>query len=495
MSFTKNIKALTTYGFWSIIPSILAITLALRTRQIYLSLIAGIWIGYMVIEQWNPLTASFATIHSLVSIFGDAGNTRTVLFTLLVGALLALMQKSGGVEGLIQNISSNNLTNDGRGKRKAQLYASLTGLLIFVESNISILSVGAIFRPLFDKLNISREKLAYLADSSSAPSCIIFPFNAWGAYIMGLLMLHGIDQPFGAMMNALMYNFYPFLAIAMVGYIIFSGKDFGYMKTAESRAQRGQVLAEGATPMITEEVAMLTSKPNTPKRMINMILPMLVIILSMPLILIYTGWANADKTGTITQQLLSAVSHGSGSTAVLYAMTIATIVAVIMYKAQGILSIKDSIDTCLKGMSGMTSLALLMVLAFSIGSLCKELQTGLYVAELSKAWLSPKLVPAVLFLVSCFIAFSTGTSWGTFAIMLSIAIPMADSLQANVYMAIAAAIGGGVFGDHCSPISDTTIIASMASATDHIDHVKTQLPYALVAGGATLALYLLLGLL
>ena len=167
----------------------------------------------------------------------------------------------------------------------------------------------------------------------------------------------------------------------------------------------------------------------------------------------------------------------------------------LLYRAQGIMRSKEMVDLTLKGISGMMPLALLMLMAFAIGAVCKELGTGVYVADVAKTWLSPSLVPFIVFVVSCFIAFSTGTSWGTFAIMIAIAVPMAQEMDANVHLAIAAALGGGVFGDHCSPISDTTILSSMASASDHIDHVKTQMPYALVAGGITCVLYLLLGFL
>ena len=167
--------------------------------------------------------------------------------------------------------------------------------------------------------------------------------------------------------------------------------------------------------------------------------------------------------------------------------------AMISYKIQGIMDLKEMVDLTLKGISGMMPLALLMLMAFAIGAVCKQLETGIYVAEVAKGWLSPALVPFIVFLVSCFIAFSTGTSWGTFAIMIAIAVPMAQTMDANVHLAIAAALGGGVFGDHCSPISDTTILSSMAAASDHIDHVKTQFPYALVCGGITAFLYLVIG--
>ena len=488
------------YGFWSLVPPLVAIGLALRTKQVFLSLTLGIWIGWVIIEGGNPLSGSFATLNAFVAVFEDAGNTRTIIFTLLIGALIALIQRSGGVAGFIKSVKKvleKQEQKNRNNRRLVQLFASLTGIIIFVESNISILTVGTLYRPIFDNLKIPREKLAYLADSSSAPSCIIFPFNAWGAYIMGLLVMQGFDRPFATMMSALPYNFYPFLALGIVGYIIYTGKDYGPMKKAEQRAQEeGKLIADGSTPMISDEVSMLEAKENVSHRSINMILPIVTMIIMMPVMLVYTGWGSLEDTnGSFTDLALQAMGQGSGSTSVLTAVATAVLVAMILYKVQRLLGIKEMVDLSLKGMSGMVSLAILMVFAFALGSLCKELKTGLYVAEVSKAWLSPSLVPAIVFLVSCFIAFSTGTSWGTFAIMISIAVPMATSMNVDPHLAIAAAIGGGVFGDHCSPISDTTIISSMASASDHVDHVNTQLPYALTAGGVTLILYLALGFL
>ncbi|MBU2916319.1 Na+/H+ antiporter NhaC family protein [Reichenbachiella agariperforans] len=480
------------YGFWSLVPSILAIFLALRTKQVFLSLTLGIWVGWVILNGGNPLTGTMDTLAAFVEVFKDGGNTRTVIFTLLVGSLIALIQRSGGVAGFIQwvSIRLEKKANDTKSRKMIQLYAALTGMIIFVESNISILTVGTLYRPIFDKMKIPREKLAYLADSSSAPSCIIFPFNAWGAFIMSLLLAQGFDSPFKLLFSSLAYNFYPFLAIAIVLYVILSGKDFGPMKKAEERTRTtGRVIAEGSTPMISDEIALIEAKHKNKLRAYNMTIPILVMILFMPTMLVYTGWQDG-MTGSWIEQVFTAIGNGSGSTAVMYSITASIVSAMLLYKSQKIMGLKEMIDLAIKGMSGMVSLALLMVFAFTIGALCKELGTGLYVAHITEAWLSPKLVPAIVFATSCFIAFSTGTSWGTFAIMISIAVPMAQNMDSNVSMAIAAAIGGGVFGDHCSPISDTTIISSMASASDHIDHVNTQLPYAAIAGIATFALYL-----
>lgn len=491
------------YEYWSVLPPLIAIILALKTKQVYLSLTIGIWIGWVIINQGNVLSASFDTLAAIVAVFDDPGNTRTIIFTLFIGALIALIQRSGGVDGFIHLVNNKLLKAQKKHEEKGnhrtvQFLAALTGLLIFVESNISILTVGTLFRPIFDKLKLPREKLAYLADSSAAPACIILPFNAWGAYIMGLLIMQGFDNPFGMLIQSIPFNFYPFITLIIVFATVAIGKDWGAMKKAMIRAaDEGKLIADGATPMIADEIAMLEGKQGVKPRAINMILPIATMLLMMPCMLIFTGWDQIKSTAdsSFLSHAASAIGYGSGSISVLYSVTTAIVVAMLLYKSQALLGIREMIDLSLKGMGGMISLATIMVLAFAIGSLCKELGTGLYIAEVTRAWLSPSLVPAIIFITSCFIAFSTGTSWGTFAIMISIAVPMAQSLDTSVSLAIAAALGGGVFGDHCSPISDTTIISSMASASDHIDHVRTQVPYALVAGGVTTLLYLLIGFL
>ena len=248
--------------------------------------------------------------------------------------------------------------------------------------------------------------------------------------------------------------------------------------------------------MVADELTEVEVKEGVSPKAYNMLAPILVMVLMMPVMLAYTGWDAAQEQLTDAswiQQALFAIGQGSGSTAVLIAVLTSILFSMIFYRIQGIMRTKEMVDHTLKGISGMMPLALLMLLAFAIGAVCREMGTGQYVADVAKAWLSPRLVPFIVFMVSCFIAFSTGTSWGTFAIMISIAVPMARGMEANEIITIAAALGGGVFGDHCSPISDTTILSSMASASDHIDHVRTQIPYALVAGGLAALFYLLIG--
>lgn len=475
-----------TYGFLSLLPPVLAIGLALVTRQVFLSLLAGLWLGFVILAGGNPLTGTFGTINGLVDVFSDAGNTRIIIFTLVVGALIALIQVSGGVQGFVNRLLGRlEKAGEGANSRvKIELLALATGLVLFIESNISILTVGTLYRPVFDKLGIPREKLAYIADSSSAPSCILIPFNAWGAFITGLILAQGIENPFGELLKATLFNFYPMIVIAILVFVIISGKNLGEMKTAEAR---GTLLREGAVPMLADDVSAMEMKTGLAPRARNMILPIAAMVLLMPTFLIMTGWESGEGS------LLKALQSGSGSSSVLYATTFACMLAFILYKAQGLLGIREMFDVSLKGMSGMVPLAILMVLAFALGSMCKELGTGQYVADVAKQFISPALVPAMIFLTACFVAFSTGTSWGTFAIMIAIAIPLAQGMDTNVSLAIAAALGGGVFGDHCSPTSDTSIITSMATGNDHIDHIRTQLPFALIGGVITTALYVILG--
>jgi len=489
------------YGFWSVLPPVIAIGFAIKTKQVFVSLLFGIWLGWIILVGGNPITGTTATIQALVDVFKEPGNTRTIMFSCLVGALIAFVQRSGGVEGFIVSVNRflNHLEQKkiGNPRKVVQILAWLTGTAIFVESSINALTVGTLYRPIFDKLKIPRERLAYIADSISAPTCILIPLNAWGAYIMGLLVAQGFDNPLGVLVASYPFNFYPMLATGLVVFLILTGKDFGPMKKAELRAlNEGKVLRDGAVPLISTEVVSLPTKEGVKGRAFNMIIPIGVMVAMMPLMLMYTGWSlvpNIDQL-PFFEKIFFALGSGSGSSAVLYSVLTSIIVSAILYTSQKIFTFAETIELIFKGIGGLIPLALLMMLAFAIGTVCKELGTGYYTAELSKQWLAPDFVPFIIFVVACFIAFATGTSWGTFAIMIPIGVPMAQALDANLYFTIAAALGGGVFGDHCSPISDTTIISSMASASDHIDHVKTQLPYALTAGGITAVLYLILGM-
>jgi Na+/H+ antiporter NhaC len=300
------------------------------------------------------------------------------------------------------------------------------------------------------------------------------------------------------MIKAYPLNFYPIFAMTIVVLVILTQKDIGPMKEAERRAiEDGKVIRDGATPMISSELINMQKSKDIVAKARNMIIPIMTMVAMMPVGLIYTGWPAVENIEVypLWKQIFFAIGKGSGSTAVLWAVLSAIFIGAILYRWQKIFKLPEIINLVFKGIAGLIPLALLMMLAFAIGKVCRDLGTGVYIAEVAKSWLSPNLVPFIVFLVAGFIAFSTGTSWGTFAIMIPIGLQMAQMMNADLYFTIAAALGGGVFGDHSSPISDTTIISSMASASDHIDHVKTQLPYALLAGVGTALVYLIIGLL
>jgi tetracycline resistance efflux pump len=465
------------YGWLSILPPLLAIFLAIKTKHVYISLTLGIWLGWTIIHNWNPLAGVIQTVNVLVGVFANADSTRVILFSAMIGAIITFTQYSGGMKGFVNWAVGRGLVNT---QKSAGLLAWFLGFIIFIESNICVLVSGAVARPIFDKLRISREKLAYILDSTSAPKCIIIPLNAWGAYVLSLLAAQGMKEPVKVFVMSIPFNFYAFLAIILVLATILTGKDIGPMKEAERRVrEEGKILREGAEPLISDDVVMMPAKQGVPPRAINMILPVATMVLMMPVVLTITGKGN--------------LMEGSGSLSVLWSVICGLTVGAIVYRAQKIMTGKEITDVFMKGVSGLIPLASLMILAYAIGNTCDALGTGPFVAQVAKSTLNPGVIPAILFLVSCFIAFSTGTSWGTFAIMIPIAVPMISIIGLHPGLAIAAVLGGGVFGDHCSPISDTTIISSMASATDHIDHVRTQIPYAFLAAGCTMALYLIFG--
>ncbi|MCX7761575.1 MAG: sodium:solute symporter [Candidatus Kryptonium sp.] len=461
----------------SVIPPLSAIILALITKQVYTSLFIGIWLGWTILSGFNPIVGLASSIDGIINVFKEPSNTRVIIFSALVGALIALMQRSGGVHGFVNLVSNRGFINS---RRKAQLFAWAIGMSIFVESSITSLVTGTVSRPIFDKLKISREKLAYICDSTSAPVCIMIPLNAWGAYVIGLLTQVGVTNEISLFISALPLNFYAIFAILLVLFIALTGFDFGPMKKAELRAlHEGKVIADGAIPLIADDVLNILPKPTANPKARNMIIPILTMILMMPIGLYITGNGN--------------IANGSGSTSVLWAVMASIFVAGILYKSQKILSIRETIELTLKGMGGLIPLAVLMTFAFAIGAVCKELKTGEYVAYVTSKFIDPALLPALIFLTSSFISFATGTSWGTFAIMMPIAVPAGIALDSNLSIIVASVLSGGVFGDHCSPISDTTIVSSMASACDHIDHVKTQLPYAITAGLLALIFFVIFG--
>ena len=460
----------------SLLPPLIAIGLAIGTRQVYLSLAAGVWLGYTVLAGGNPAAGLGGAVEGLVAVLGDAGNARVLLFTLVIGALIATVEASGGVRGFVDGIERRGVVKSARG---ARMLASLVGVVIFIESNITCLVAGAVSRPLFDRHKSSREMLAYLIDATSAPICVLIPLNAWGAYVLALLADQGIERPVALFVEAIPLNFYALAALLLAMTVAWTGWAFGPMRRAEARAAEGRLFDDGAAPSIDERALIPEPVGTVPPRAVNMLLPLGVLVAMMPLGLLVTGQGD--------------LFDGSGSTSVLWAVLAGLATAWVLLLAQRGMTVTQLTETGLRGAGGMLGMALILLLALALGSITRELGAGPFVAELVAGALPPWLFLPLVFVVGAVVAFSTGTSWGTFAIMIPIAVPAAEAAGLPLAPFLAASLAGGIFGDHASPISDTTIMSSLAAATDHIAHVRTQLPYALLAGAVAVAGFAIVG--
>ena len=453
------------FGFLSLIPSLFAIFLALYTRNVLLSLFGGILLGIIILSGFG-FAASFKALWQL---FADLLSTgwilKTLGFAVLVGSIIELLERSGGIEGFVSAISEKSRLVDS--PRKALLVSYFIGIFIFIESSITSLIAGAVGRPLCDKQGVSHAKLAFVCDATSAPVSSLIALNGWGALLLGLITTQ-IDtgyintEALPTLLHALTFNLYSIVMLLTVFLFIWFDYSIGPMKHATP------------PPGPTKKAAKKES------HMLYMLLPILFMIASVFFFLYITGDGDILK--------------GSGSSSIFYT-TLSTLALMFMlYVPTQKLDIKEYILGVFKGAKKLFSIAVVLLFAFAIGKVTDELHTGLYLASLAQHSLAPLFIGAVIFVLSAIIAFSTGTSWGTFSIMIPIAVPMAVSLESSIPLAIGAVISGGVFGDHCSPISDTTIISSLAAECDLVEHVKTQLPYALIAAGITLVLFILLSL-
>ena len=461
----------------SVIPPLLAIGLAIVTRQVILSLSVGLWMGAWLLGTGNPLAAVAPAIDSVINVFTDPGDTRVLVFTLVIGGLIATIEKLGGVRGFIALLQEKNWVT---GPERAQWLAFATGVVVFIESNITLLIAGAISRPLFDRYRVSREKLAYIIDATSAPICVLIPLNAWGAVIVSLLASSGVESPIDVFIGAIFLNFYAIFAVLVCAVVILFGVDIGPMRSAQKRTATGELLWPNATPMVDPSLIEAEQTRQSGDSATLMIIPVLALVLSMPLGLFITG--GGDLTA------------GSGSTSVLWAVLVALAVAWTIVLASRRATLETLMQLFLKGAGGLLPVAIILLFSLALGDVANALGTGVYVAQLAQETIPSSVLLPLLFLLSAFIAFSIGSSWGTFAIMIPLAMQIVGALEVNSSVFLAAVLSGAVFGDHASPISDTTVVASMAAATDHIDHVRTQLPYALLSAGLAAVAFFVSGL-
>ncbi|MEA2087646.1 MAG: Na+/H+ antiporter NhaC family protein [Candidatus Caldatribacteriota bacterium] len=474
------------YGFLSLLPPLTAIVLCFLTKQVLASLFIGIWIGATILTGWNPLAGVTQTLGYLVENTADSWNATILLFDFVIGGLIGLIYLSGGAQAFVKSV-----TDKVKNSRGGQFTAWLFGLIIFFDDYANTAIVGNAFRPVTDKLGISREKFSYIVDSTAAPVASLALISTWIGYEVGLIgdAIEGTSvslTPYTIFLQSIPYRFYSIFAIILVLTIALSQRDFGPMLKAEYRTRTtGKVFADGASPLSGGSA--LKVLENVPQKTVNMVVPIVVLVV----VSIFGMWWTGG--GTSADSFTTAIADADAMTALLWGAAFAVIVAILMYKAQGIGTLADMMDAFIDGAKMMVLANLILISAWSIGSVCDGIGTAPYVVNAAKGVISPVLLPMVMFLICNVISFSTGTSWGTMAIAMPIAIPLSLALGVPLPLGISVVLTGSVMGDHCSPLSDTTIMSSMFSGSDHIDHVKTQIPYALTAAGVAILGYILAG--
>lgn len=453
------------YGILSILIPLLTIFLAIITKDVIVSLLGGIFAGLLVLNAYNPLTAFTALFDGIITLLAEGWIAKTLLFSLMIGAVIKLLSISGAVNRFVNWLSNKSEKIDS--PKGAMLLAYVIGVVIFIESSITSLVAGTVAKPLCDKNGVSREKLAYICDSTSAPICSLIPLNAWGALLLGLIVTAIDSQVISGdgvslLIASIPYNFYGLFTLAIVLGVIFFNVDIGPMRHTSPKPYLSEHLHhEGkATPFA-------------------MLLPILVMVLSVPVALYLTGKGDIFK--------------GSGSTSVYYAIIVTLLFMYVYYVSTKLLSHKAFFKGFYEGLGEMIPITLILLFALFIGKVIGDLGTAKYLSHLLSGNISPALMPMLIFIVAGITAFSTGTSWGTFSIMMPIGLALGASMDLHIPLVIAAVISGGIFGDHASPISDTTIISSMAAGCDHAEHVRTQLPYALIGGGLAALAFLVSG--
>ncbi|WP_166836308.1 Na+/H+ antiporter NhaC family protein [Rheinheimera pleomorphica] len=455
----------------TLLPALVAIIVVLWRKEVILALLLSLCTAELLIflqagQSSAPillLDGSIATLERIVAVTRDGDNARILMFSLLVGGLLAYMRDSGGVSATVKMLVEKGIAKT---PRQAGLLTFFISSVTFIESNLSSLTAGISSRGLFDKFKMSRARLAYIIDSTSAPICIIILLNGWGAYILGLLSTYSLgDNAISVLIGTIPLNFYALFTLALVLYTIISGKVYGPMRKSEQQLH---------TLAAHTEIDVPASKPAF------MLVPLLTLVASMLGFMLLTG------NGRLVA--------GSGSQSVLYATTLACLVAYCMMLLSKRFKHQQLVDIGFKGMSELLPLVTIVLLSLALGSSLKLLGTGTFIASIVNDSLPLVLIPALLFLAGALISFTTGTSWGTFAILIPIGMPMVELLGLPPSLLLAAILSGGVFGDHCSPISDSTAVSSVASGCDLLEHVKTQLPYALCCGVLALLAFLAAGL-
>ena len=467
--------------FWSLVPPIVAIALALITKEVYSSLFVGILIGGLLYAGGNPEgTVLHVFSDGIVSVLSDSYNVGILIFLVILGSIVAMMNKAGGSAAFGRWASRKIKTPAG-----AQLATIALGVLIFIDDYFNCLTVGSVMRPVTDKQNVSRAKLAYLIDATAAPVCIIAPISSWAAAVAGFVK--GEDG-FSLFIRAIPYNYYALLTIVMMVGMVLMHEEYGPMALHEANARKGDLFTTGNHPYeaMDEEAAAAGDNGHV----MDLVIPIFSLITCCVIGMIYTG---GFFEGT---DFVTAFSQSDASVGLALGGFFGLVITVVLYLIRRVMKFRDLMACLPEGFKAMVPAILILTFAWSLKAMTDSLGAKEYVAALVKASAGTfvSLLPAIIFLVGCFLAFATGTSWGTFGILIPIVVDAFSATDPQLMIiAISACMAGAVCGDHCSPISDTTIMASAGAQCEHVNHVSTQLPYAITAAAVSCVSYIVAG--
>ncbi len=466
--------------FWALVPAIVAIGLALITKEVYSSLFVGILMGALLYSGFQfELTITHIFSDGIIGVLSDSYNVGILVFLVILGAMVSLMNKAGGSAAFGQFAASKIKNRVG-----AQIATILLGVLIFIDDYFNCLTVGSVMRPVTDKFKVSRSKLAYLIDATAAPVCIIAPISSWAAAVTGFV--EGEDG-FSIFIRAIPYNFYAILTVVMMVGMVLMKTEFGKMKEHEKNAARkGDLFTTEGRPYENVKEEKVSAKGGV----VDLLIPIAALIVCCVIGMIYTG-GFFEGAGFV-----EAFSNSDASLGLTLGSFFGLIITILLYQIRRVLSFKECMDCIPEGFRAMVPAILILTFAWTLKAMTDSLGADLYVAGLveSSAGAFMNFLPAIIFVVGCFLAFATGTSWGTFGILIPIVVAVFQNGDPQMMiMSISACMAGAVCGDHCSPISDTTIMASAGAQCEHVNHVTTQLPYAVLAAVVSFVTYIVAG--
>ncbi len=496
-------KVLVIPGIMTLLPPFIAIFLAFIFKDVIVSLFLGIFTGAVILNDLSLWRGLLRTLDNyIINAIADKDRASIIVFTMMLGGMVGIINKAGGIKGIV-----NSLAKKIKSGETTQLYSWLLGILIFFDDYTNTLLVGNTMRPLTDKWKISREKLAYIVDSTAAPVASLAIISTWIGFEISLIgqsfKAYGINyDPYSIFLQSIPFRLYSIFTLFFVFLTFTLKREFGPMLKAEKRARTGKLLREGAMPLTDFETGILLPEKGVKERWYNGMVPILTVIVFTFAGLFYSGFLNY-KGGTITvsevlsgnifQNLGLFISSANSFDVLLWGSFLGVLVAMIMAVSQKLLTMKKALEAWFQGLKSMMVAIVILVLAWSLGVVIVKIGTADYLVNALSTSLSYRLLPVLVFIISALISFSTGTSWGTLSIMFPLVIPLTHSMLAGsgdykkfMILTISSILAGSVFGDHCSPISDTTIMSSMASSCDHLDHVRTQFPYAFTAATVTI---------